>query len=154
MNIDMERLKHINDVISEVSLGLAMVATGKEEVTLTKKEINSILKSLDEVKKDSSELIKMYNYTTAKDLEKRLKDVSAPQEDMVYSPKHYKSGKYQCIDVMQEIFGREKVSAFCELNAFKYLWRSNNKGADLQDKEKARWYISKYIDLNTASSNG
>ena len=68
--------------------------------------------------------------------------------DAVKNPKHYNAGAYQCIDVMLDIFGKEKVSAFCELNAFKYQWRANNKGMDIQDKEKAIWYNQKYIELN------
>ena len=68
-------------------------------------------------------------------------------EDMVNHPSHYKNGKYEAIDIMLDIFGKEKVLAFCELNAFKYLWRANNKGTDIQDKKKAEWYINKYIEL-------
>ena len=48
---------------------------------------------------------------------------------------------------MLDIFGKDKTAAFCELNAFKYLWRANNKGTDIQDKKKAEWYINKYIEL-------
>lgn len=69
-------------------------------------------------------------------------------KEMVNHPSHYKNNKYECIDVMLDIFGKEKVSAFCELNAFKYQWRANNKGTDIQDKEKAIWYNQKYIELN------
>ena len=43
--------------------------------------------------------------------------------DMVNHPPHYEVGKYECIDVMTEIFGREAVMHFCECNAFKYVWR-------------------------------
>ena len=68
--------------------------------------------------------------------------------DVVKNPKHYNAGAYQCIDIMLDVFGKEKVSAFCELNAFKYQWRSHNKGTDIQDKEKAVWYLNKYIALN------
>lgn len=68
-------------------------------------------------------------------------------EDMVNHPSHYKNGKYEAIDIMLDIFGKEKVLAFCELNAFKYLWRANNKGTDIQDKKKAEWYLNKYIEL-------
>lgn len=67
--------------------------------------------------------------------------------DIVKNPKHYNTGTYQCIDVMLDIFGKDKTAAFCELNAFKYLWRANNKGTDIQDKKKAEWYINKYIEL-------
>lgn len=69
--------------------------------------------------------------------------------DIVNNPKHYNAGAYQCIDVMLDVFGKEKVSAFCELNAFKYQWRANSKGTDIQDKQKAIWYNQKYIELNT-----
>lgn len=69
------------------------------------------------------------------------------KNEMVNHPKHYNAGTYQCIDIMLDVFGKDKAVAFCELNAFKYLWRSNNKGADIQDKEKAIWYLNKYIEL-------
>ena len=68
-------------------------------------------------------------------------------EDMVNHPSHYKNGKYEAIDIMLDIFGKEKVLAFCELNAFKYQWRANFKGTDIQDKKKAEWYLNKYIEL-------
>ena len=67
--------------------------------------------------------------------------------DIVKNPKHYNAGTYQCIDVMLDIFGKDKIVSFCELNAFKYLWRANNKGTDIQDKKKAIWYLNKYIEL-------
>ena len=68
-------------------------------------------------------------------------------EDMVNHPSHYKNNKYEAIDVMLDIFGKDKTLAFCELNAFKYLWRADNKGTDIQDKKKAIWYLNKYIEL-------
>ena len=61
-------------------------------------------------------------------------------------PSHYNQGKFECIDVMVEVFGVETVKAFCLLNSFKYLWRCNDKNGD-EDVEKARWYLDKYLDL-------
>lgn len=69
------------------------------------------------------------------------------QKEMVNHPSHYQGNKLECIEVMVDIFGKEKVAAFCELNAFKYQWRSHSKGTDIQDKEKAMWYLNKYIEL-------
>jgi len=37
--------------------------------------------------------------------------------DPVNKPAHYTFGKYECIDVMLEVFGVEAVKAFCRLNA-------------------------------------
>ena len=68
-------------------------------------------------------------------------------EEMVNHPNHYQGYKLECIDVMVDVFGKAKVAAFCELNAFKYQWRSHSKGTDIQDKEKAMWYLNKYIEL-------
>lgn len=64
----------------------------------------------------------------------------------VNKPKHYTNGKYECIDIMRDVFGPEKVATFCQLNAFKYLWRSELKNG-LEDMEKADWYLKKYIEL-------
>ena len=77
----------------------------------------------------------------------RITDTSESQKEMINHPSHYKNNTYECIDVMLDIFGKDKTAAFCELNAFKYLWRANNKGTDIQDKKKAIWYLNKYIEL-------
>lgn len=81
-----------------------------------------------------------------------LKDVTLsvnekPVNDNVNHPSHYATGKYECIDVMLEIFGVEAVKTFCLLNAFKYNYRSGRKNG-LEDIQKAKWYIDKYIELS------
>ena len=68
------------------------------------------------------------------------------EEDVVNHPSHYETGKFECIEVMEEIYGREDVKAFCRCNAFKYLYRCKHKNGN-QDIDKARWYINKYLDL-------
>lgn len=81
-----------------------------------------------------------------------LKDVAPsvnekPVNDNVNHPSHYATSKYECIDVMLEIFGVEAVKTFCLLNAFKYNYRSGRKNG-LEDIQKAKWYIDKYIELS------
>lgn len=102
---------------------------------------------VDELEKEVSELEKIYNYNNSQELISKQKETS--QKDNVNHPSHYQGSKYECIDVMLDVFGKEKVSAFCELNAFKYQWRANSKGTDIQDKQKAIWYNQEYIELNT-----
>lgn len=65
--------------------------------------------------------------------------------DNVNHPSHYEVGKYQCIDVMEEVFGKEAVDNFCLLNSFKYIWRANRKNG-LEDLQKAQWYINRLIE--------
>lgn len=58
---------------------------------------------------------------------------------------HYETGKFECIEVMQEVFGVEAVQNFCVCNAFKYLYRHRRKNGK-EDIEKARWYLNKYLE--------
>ena len=69
-------------------------------------------------------------------------------KETVNHPDHYKEDKYECIDVMVDIYGVEATKNFCKLNAFKYIWRSDKKGKDIEDMKKAKWYIDKYIELD------
>lgn len=66
--------------------------------------------------------------------------------DMVNAPPHYCTGKFECIDVMTEIFGVKAVQDFCLCNAFKYLYRTNRKNG-IEDIKKAQWYLNKFVEL-------
>lgn len=58
----------------------------------------------------------------------------------------YYNDKVDCIDMMLQQFGVEKVKAFCLLNAFKYLWRCDKKhDNNIDDVKKAMWYLDKYL---------
>lgn len=68
-------------------------------------------------------------------------------EDVVNHPAHYESGKFECIEVMQEVMGVEAVKDFCICNVFKYVYRHKNKNG-LEDLKKAKWYLDKYLELS------
>ena len=68
------------------------------------------------------------------------------KNDNVNHPQHYETGKFECIEVMLEVFGKSAVLDFCRCNAFKYLYRMDRKN-DYEDIQKAKWYIDKYIEL-------
>ena len=67
--------------------------------------------------------------------------------DNVNHPSHYETGNFECIDVMIETQGKEAVMDFCICNAFKYIYRHNNKNR-IEDIKKAKWYLDKYIELS------
>ena len=71
---------------------------------------------------------------------------SGTVNDVVNHPTHYETGKFECIDVMQETQGKEAVLNFCICNAFKQLYRFRKKNG-LEDIKKAQWYINKFIEL-------
>ena len=64
----------------------------------------------------------------------------------VNHPKHY-DGKYECIEVMRDVFGEDAVKSFCILNAFKYIWRHNKKNGT-EDLKKAKWYLEFILTEN------
>lgn len=74
-------------------------------------------------------------------------DEKRQQFDIVENPSHYCDGSIQCIEAMAIAFGKEKVMAFCELNAFKYLWRSEKKKNKTEDLKKSKRYIEFYLNL-------
>lgn len=65
----------------------------------------------------------------------------------VNHPSHYTPGRFECIDVMEDVFGAEETKAFCKLNAFKYLYRAEHKGKALEDVDKAIWYLKKHQEI-------
>lgn len=71
---------------------------------------------------------------------------STSTDDMVNHPSHYETGKFECIEVMQEIFGVDAVRDFCKCNAFKYVYRMDRKNGT-EDVKKAIWYLNKYLEL-------
>lgn len=69
------------------------------------------------------------------------------KHDNVRHPAHYETGKFECIEVMEEALGVDAVKSFCLCNAFKYIYRNGRKNG-LEDIKKAQWYINKYIELS------
>ena len=94
----------------------------------------------DNIDKFTDDLFKLKSQVQAK---KDMKNIlNQPTSDNVNHPSHYKQGDIECIDAMRQQFTKEEVIAFCKLNAFKYLWRSNHKGTPQQDIDKANWYLN------------
>lgn len=61
------------------------------------------------------------------------------------NPNHYKQGSKEVIEMMQDIWGKENLIAYCEMNAFKYRMRAGLKPEQSveRDLEKAKWYSDK-----------
>lgn len=61
--------------------------------------------------------------------------------DPVSHPPHYTGhpSGVECIQITEHM-------NFCRGNAVKYIWRAGEKGNEVQDLEKAKWYIQREID--------
>lgn len=67
-----------------------------------------------------------------------FKEVELPQNNTVNRPSHYTYGSIECIDYIDGLgIGYE----FCIGNAIKYLTRAGHKNNQIEDLNKAIWYI-------------
>ena len=71
--------------------------------------------------------------------------------DIINKSPHYNFDQHECIEVMREVFGEERLKIWCILNAFKYLYRCYKKNGD-EDLRKATYYLN-YIEKNLMNEN-
>lgn len=109
----------------------------KEAADCWSNEYYNLSKKFDKLKEENERLEKLKTPTIENFADEE-------PSDNVNHPSHY-TGKYECIDVMQDVFGNEATDNFCLCNAFKYIWRARKKNG-LEDVKKAVWYLNKYIE--------
>lgn len=69
-----------------------------------------------------------------------------PPKEQVNHPSHYGGDStYECIKVLKSWLPAEEFKGFCRANAIKYLCRVGKKDNEIQELEKARWYIDELI---------
>lgn len=74
-------------------------------------------------------------------IDKLIKEKYMEQKDSVNSPKHYTSGKYEVIDVIEDWDLNFRLA-----NTIKYIARHKHKGNPLEDLKKALWYLQREVD--------
>ena len=68
--------------------------------------------------------------------------------DPVNSPSHYKYGKFEVIEVLEEAvrLAPDPVKGSLQYQVLKYMLRLWGKENPLQDAKKSRWYLNRLID--------
>ena len=69
------------------------------------------------------------------------------EEDMVGSPKHYNTGNIECIEAIEESMSSVAFKGYLKGNCMKYLWRYDYKGKQVEDLQKAQWYLAKLLNV-------
>lgn len=72
------------------------------------------------------------------------------ETDMVNHPPHYNTGKIEVIDFILDKFKDDYLLG----QVCKYISRAKHKGAELQDLQKAEWYLKKAIAECEAQQKG
>lgn len=120
--------------------------SNKPFYTMPNYEIEDIYYKYNEYNDGVKKIRKEYYWKNKDESEKDKKLISDKNNEEINHPDRYAGSKYECIDVMQDVFGIDAVKHFCILNAFKYIWRNEKKNG-IEDIKKAIWYLNKYIEL-------
>ena len=75
-------------------------------------------------------------------------DAGKLEIDMVNHPAHYTAGNVECIDALESMsMGyHDTVQAALAWQVLKYIWRSPLKGKQLEDLQKAQFYLNRLIE--------
>jgi len=71
------------------------------------------------------------------------------EEDMVGAPSHYNTGSIECIEAIEESMSSVAFKGYLKGNCMKYLWRYDYKGKQVEDLQKAGWYLRRLTDMVT-----
>lgn len=65
--------------------------------------------------------------------------------DLVNKPPHYNKGGIECIDYIKQQLGTKGFEDYLEGQILRYMHRNRLKDENIQDLEKAEWYLKKLI---------
>ena len=71
----------------------------------------------------------------------------AEDVDVVNNPDHYNTGNIECIDAIEESMSSVAFKGYLKGNCMKYLWRYDYKGKQVEDLQKAQWYLAKLTQV-------
>ena len=72
-----------------------------------------------------------------------------PINDPENAPRHYNTGNIECIEGIEESMSSVAFKGYLKGNCMKYLWRYDYKGKQVEDLQKAGWYLDKLTKMVT-----
>ena len=73
--------------------------------------------------------------------------------DDVNKPRHYNTGSIECIDAIEESMSSHAFKGYLKGNCMKYLWRYDYKGKQVEDLQKAGWFLQKLTAMVTEENS-
>lgn len=65
---------------------------------------------------------------------------------MINAPPHYTKGAIQFLDYLKQQLSKEGYLGFLEASVMKYMHRHKLKDANIEDLEKANFYLNRLIE--------
>ena len=97
------------------------------------------------------DLMEVYVEMSQAELESYMLDDE--EEDAVNSPDHYNTGNIECIEAIEESMSSVAFKGYLKGNCMKYLWRYDYKGKQVEDLEKAGWYLRRLTAVVTEENS-
>lgn len=72
--------------------------------------------------------------------------VKKANDDGVNHPNHYNNGKYEVIDIIEDVLTPEEFKGFLKGNVIKYICRAGHKDDEIKDLCKCDWYLDDLIE--------
>ena len=119
------------------------------------KEINKVVKETEWWKNhianlESLERRELADFNNSWDTAQEESDT---ESDVVNSPDHYNTGNIECIEAIEESMSSVAFKGYLKGNCMKYLWRYDYKGKQVEDLEKAGWYLRRLTAVVTEENS-
>ena len=100
--------------------------------------------SIDDALPEEWDAIRKDRYHDNRPYDANDAECTLVKPDNVNRPKHYTTSEIECIDYIQMQLG-SGVRDYLRGQIYKYMHRHQLKGAEVEDLQKARWYIDRLI---------
>ena len=97
-------------------------------------------------------MMKVYVDIAREELEAYIFD-EEEDVDVVNNPGHYNTGTIECIEAIEESMSSVAFKGYLKGNCMKYLWRYDYKGKQVEDLEKAGWYLNRLTAMVTEENS-
>lgn len=126
---------------------MVMVKSQRQKDREEREELRKIKDAMKQVKVEIIRNMNVENDKTMKGEHRTMEEIKV--NDNVNHPNHYEGHtSIDCIDAMILTFGVKRTAEYCVQNAYKYIWRHENKNG-IEDLKKAEWYLNKFDELVT-----
>jgi hypothetical protein len=98
-------------------------------------------------------LMSVYVEMTQEELDAYIFAEEEEDVDVVNKPRHYNTGTIECIEAIEESMSSVAFKGYLKGNCMKYLWRYDYKGKQVEDLEKAGWYLRRLTAMVTEENS-
>ena len=138
---DWDRVRKQHPAIEKTGLEAWMKAAHDEDADLWEDEEEEDIDHYDmTTEKGRQEVWELFSKVNQDDDDD---DDYEDEHDVVHNPAHYNTGSIECIDAIEESMSSVAFKGYLKGNCMKYLWRYDYKGKQVEDLQKAAWYLQR-----------